>query len=1405
MKRYALVIGIGKYTNLNELSKPGNDARAVAEVLRQYGGFQEVTLLNGTKTKPGWVDYDTLDQELTKFLKQAANQDVLIYFTGHGFTLEESRFVKRGYLATSSCKVKFKDKRIISQEEGFSFDDLNGLVQEVNLSSLLMLMDCCHSGFLIEDDLVKKSLQAFSKSNYFLIAACRSFQEAYALKRGSYSVFTGALLESLSQENARQGVVTALNVLDFIDRELKGSGQEPIFLGMGGAIPIVSYEVITEAPLDNTCPYQGLEAFTEATAQFFFGRQKDVETLWQKLEQSAFVPVIGASGSGKSSLVRAGLIPALKQSGTNWTVLEPIKPGEEPLAQLRQPLEELVRQIPGKVQLGTLIRKAPEGVKSLIEQIPEGMRFLLVVDQFEEVFTVCLDEEERSRFIHLITQVNAIPNSQLTVVITMRADFVESCLCYESLKTLIQDQGLYLSQLTGADLTDAIAKPAAKQGYSLTSDLLAEIVKDTREEPGFLPLLQFALTKLWEPRDEQTHQLTLDSYWAIGKLVGALNSHAEQIYTCCDYIDPDTGEINLSAQQNRSQSEQDWIRAILLRLVRTSEAEKDTRQRQLRSTLIAVAGETLEAHQQIGLVLESLIKGRLLVSERETVDLAHEALIKGWKRLDDWCQESRELRRLSQRLEAARLEWEKDQQNPSLTPAEKDRNLMMGGLLAEVREQWEALVPYLQDFGKDEPFWQRSDAHEKDRIAQLQQALTKAEQRQVEVEQLEIRSLCKSSESLLAISKEFDALLDSLKAVNRLSKATWVNSKIKEQVRLTLQRAIYSVSEYNRLEGHNDTVRSVCFNPDGTMIASAGYSGMIKLWKIDGCDIKTFRGHNAVINSICFSPDGKMLASAGSDSTIRLWDLTGQEITFFSDESVVVSICFNPKGTMLVSASWDGSIKLWNLEGQRLKSFKGHDSWINRIAFHPGGKILASASEDKTVKLWDLNGRQLNTLAHKDCVKSVKFSPNGKHIASGGNNRTVKIFSMEGEELQLLKGHTGWIMDVSFSPDGTMVASSSGDTMIKVWNLNGQEIKTFKGHSDWVSSVNFSPDDKTLVSASGDGTIRLWSTVSQELNTLKGHTNDVISVRFSPDGKTIASAGHDNTIKLWTREGKEIETLVGHDGWVRDISFSPDGKVIASISNDTTIKLWSLKGQELKTFTGHNEWGRSVSFSPVGDIIVSASWDKTLRVWNLQGQELHVLKGHHEGVLGVSFSSSGEVFASASVDRTIKLWSIDGRELKTLVGHSGRVNMVTFSPDGKMIASASMDKTIKLWDLRGQELKTVEGHTGSVYCVSFSPDGQTIASGSGDKTIKLWNLKGQELKTLEGHSSEVNSVSFSPDGRVLASASTDNLIKLWNATTLDFEGLIDQGCSWVQDYLRTNPNIEEVDRHLCSGIVRAKE
>ena len=604
-----------------------------------------------------------------------------------------------------------------------------------------------------------------------------------------------------------------------------------------------------------------------------------------------------------------------------------------------------------------------------------------LVDQFEEVFTVCLDEEEQARFIHLITQVAAIPNSRLSVVITMRADFVESCLHYEALKQLIQTQAVYLSPLTGADLTDAISKPGEQQGYQLTPALLAEVVKDTREEPGFLPLLQFAMTKLWEFRDPQAHQLTSAAYASIGKLAGALDSHADQIYECREYIDPYTGEINLSAEQNRSQIEQDWIRAIMLRLVRPGEGEKDTRQRQLRSTLIDLTGEEA-AEQQMELVLESLIKGRLLVSEQETIDLAHEALIKGWKRLDGWCQESRELRRLSQRLEAARLEWEKDQQKPDLQPEEKDRNLMMGGLLSDVRQQWEELKLYLLDRETDEAFFKQSDEHEKNQIAQLQQALTQVKQRQIEAEKNEIRALCKSAEALFASNQAFDALVESLRAATKLRQANWEHDdqliendqSIENQVKRSLQKAVYGIRECNRLEEieasnlpaivrgllmqsegaefQQPTVWSVSFCPNSQILATTNSNGVVKLWHLDGTLLKTVTDHAQTRDGwVGFSPDGQFLASTGEDATINIWDLNGRLASKCTGHKGHISdVSFSRDSQLIASAGYDGTVKVWRIDGQLLTEIVGHQDSVMAVSLHPNGQILASAGNSPADK-----------------------------------------------------------------------------------------------------------------------------------------------------------------------------------------------------------------------------------------------------------------------------------------------------------------------------------------------------------------------------------------------------------------------------------------------------------------------
>ncbi|MBD2338247.1 ribosome assembly protein 4 [Calothrix sp. FACHB-156] len=451
-------------------------------------------------------------------------------------------------------------------------------------------------------------------------------------------------------------------------------------------------------------------------------------------------------------------------------------------------------------------------------------------------------------------------------------------------------------------------------------------------------------------------------------------------------------------------------------------------------------------------------------------------------------------------------------------------------------------------------------------------------------------------------------------------------------------------------------------------------------------------------------------------------------------------------------------------------TIEGHSGYVLSVSFSADGKTIATASDDRTVKLWDISGKPLQTLkGHSGSVNSVSFSADGKTIATASDDRTVKLWDISGKPLQTLKGHSGRVNSVSFSADGKTIATASDDRTVKLWDISGKPLQTLKGHSGSVNSVSFSADGKTIATASFDNTVKLWDISGKPLQTLpseryanKGHSGSVNSVSFSADGKTIATASFDNTVKLWDISGKPLQTLKGHSGSVSSVSFSADGKTIATASFDNTVKLWDISGKPLQTLKGHSGWVLSVSFNPDGKTIASASLDSTVKLWDISGKPLTTLKGHSNWVNSVSFNPDGKTIATASSDNTVKLWDISGKPLTTLKGHSGRVKGVSFSADGKTIATAGLDKTVKLWDISGKPLTTLKGHSGSVNSVSFSADGKTIATASFDKTVKLWDISGKPLTTLKGHSGSVNSVSFSADGKTIATASDDRTVKLWD-------------------------------------------
>ncbi len=680
MARYALVIGINHYDNPNflpSLSKPAKDAEAVAKFLENTGTFANVERLPNCliaaekryEVVPGKVTKDKVLEALKEILsgEQTENQEVLIYFSGHGFCLTNDIGDRETYLATSDSQRD--GQKAISLERG-----LNRLLHRSNLSNLVVMLDCCHAGALLPENrgldriLLEPSLSAFKeKQDYFLITACRSEQVAW--EDEEYSLFTAALLEGLSPQQAdpKTGEISADRLFDFVSRELRGKGQEPIRMGVGRSLILVKYGAQPQVKevnplLDENgklrCPYQGLLAFTKKERDFFFGRKRVVEDIKSKLDRLNFVPLIGVSGSGKSSVVLAGLMPWLEELG--WQILEPIKPGFKPLSKLES---LLLSYFPDREKLldQCINNQDREGLKPLLELFPREHKFLLVVDQFEELFTFAL-AEQRDRFIELITQVATIPDFPLAVVATMRADFIEPCLRYDGLRQLIQNNAEYLPDLRGLDLLEAITEPAKLQGYEVTNDLLNKILEDIKQEPGFLPLLEFALTQLWQRRDEAKYQVTLDAYQAIGGIVGALNCHADKVYQYRDYEEE-------KPVKERTEAEKALIKRIFLNLLQIGDGEKDTRLRQPKAFILSLAGDNQEGQKVLKELIEGkqgLVKGRLLVTgktEREEeawVDLAHEALIEKWDKLNQWRNENRQGRELAKQVDKDAKDWQKN-------------------------------------------------------------------------------------------------------------------------------------------------------------------------------------------------------------------------------------------------------------------------------------------------------------------------------------------------------------------------------------------------------------------------------------------------------------------------------------------------------------------------------------------------------------------------------------------------------------------------------------------------------------------------------------------------------------------------------------------------------------------------
>jgi WD40 repeat protein len=1136
--------------------------------------------------------------------------------------------------------------------------------------------------------------------------------------------------------------------------------------------------------VDEQCPYIGLRAFQAEDADNFFGREQLTDDLTARVRANPFLAVFGASGSGKSSLLRAGLIPRL---GHDWPVVL-FTPGPHPLQECAVRLAgwngDLVTALhrelttdPSTLHLTVL--------KTLRDQ-PNDMRLLLVVDQFEEVFTLCADRAERAAFITALLTAAHAANGRVRVVLGVRADFYPHCADHPDLVHALRDAQLLVGPMTVEQLRRAISLPAARAECTVEGALLARVVDDAAGQANkALPLVSHALRQTWARRRGNT--LTLAGYEAIGGIQHALAQTAETVYTA------------LPEDQQRS------LRDVFLRLVALGEGAEDIKQRVDRD----------EFGADLTVVLDVLAATRLITVDADTVEITHEALLRAWPRLRTWIEEDRAGLRIHQQLAHAATTWQREGRDRSL--------LYRGGRLATARE-WAAqhqqtLSPRAQEFLRASIHQERRTGRRRTTLVAAVCALVLlAVSAGVIAEQQRATAQAKSAglagEQMSAEAQQVAGTDVSLAA--QLDLASYRDQPTSQTYADLLGAENEALS--GPLIGHSDAVYAVAFSPDGNALATTSRDGTLRLWNLTdrahprpwGAPIAA---HAGKLYWVAFSPDGRTVATADGDGTVRLWDVRnrahavpwGPPLTGHS--GYVNSVAFSPDGRWLVSGGGaDFTVRLWNVTDpahpRAAGVVAGATDSVDLATFSPDGRLVASVDHAGMARLWNVMDRAHPTLlgtpirVDSQHAFAVAFSPDGRLLATGGDDQTVRLWSLADPAHPTpvgapLTGPTNTVYAVAFNPDGQMLASAGADRVVRLWNLTDRIHpvavgRPLVGHTGYIYSLAFSPDGQLLATADADHSARVWHLPG---TVLLGHTDRVLGVAFRPDGTVLASASADGTVRLWNVADRSRPRalggpLLGHTGEVRRVDFSPDGRTLASASADGTVRLWDVTDPAHPRSLGRPLTGRTGTvevavFSPNGHVLATAGAGMTIQLWDVANPANPTrlgapLTGHTGFVFWLVFSHDGRTLASASADDTVRLWNVANpaqprAQARLSVDVSGAFG-VAFSPDDSTLAIAGSDSTVRLWNAHTDRSRgdgaALTGHTSFVYWVGFSPDGTTLVSVSGDGTVRLWDVTHPNLPTALGqiadHTAAIDNAALSPDGHLLATASDDHTVQLTN-------------------------------------------